>query len=94
MKVPLLCSALLLTALISSLADAADRLAEVLDSLPKVKNIDQVVISPDGKRVAYLVEGTCSVVSLDRSGETGRSLPKDKMKNCCRNSARTPVRAS
>jgi dipeptidyl aminopeptidase/acylaminoacyl peptidase len=46
-------------------AAAQDRIASVFDSLPQVKKIDQVAISPDGKKVAYVVEGICFVISLD-----------------------------
>src|SRR5215467_6849279 len=42
---------------------AQDRVATALDSLPSVKSIDQVSISPDGAQVAYIVGGELSVAS-------------------------------
>ena len=36
---------------------AQDRVAAAIDSLPSVKSIDQVAISPDGSQVAYIVGG-------------------------------------
>jgi len=41
-----------------------DRAATALDSLPSVKNIDQVAISPDGTQVAYIVDGQLSVATV------------------------------
>lgn len=38
--------------------------AAAIDSLPHAKHIDQVVISPDGTRTAYIVEGELYVASL------------------------------
>jgi len=52
----LLCAAL-------SLA-AQDRVAAAIDSLPVVKTIDQVAISPDGSQVAYIVSGELSVATV------------------------------
>jgi dipeptidyl aminopeptidase/acylaminoacyl peptidase len=43
---------------------AQDRAASALDSLPSVKEIDQVAISPDGTQVAYIVEGQLSVATV------------------------------
>ena len=43
--------------LLSTTAVAQDNVATALDSLPSVKKIDQVVISPDGVQLAYVVEG-------------------------------------
>jgi dipeptidyl aminopeptidase/acylaminoacyl peptidase len=62
---------LLLTLLLCTLSDGAvadDSVAAALDSLPTIKKIDQVAISPDGSRVAYIVEGELSVQALG-SGE-------------------------
>ncbi len=42
---------------------AQDRVATAIDSLPSVKSIDQVSISPDGAQVAYIVGGELSVAS-------------------------------
>ena len=56
---------LLLVAMLLSLVSVAqDRAAAALDSLPSVKNIDQVAISPDGTQVAYVVEGELSVAKV------------------------------
>ena len=43
---------------------AQDRVTTALDSLPTIKKIDQVAISPDGKQVAYIIEGKISLVSV------------------------------
>ena len=40
---------------------AQDRVAAAVESLPAIKKIDQVAISPDGTKVAYIVEGELSV---------------------------------
>ncbi len=50
--------------LLSIAAVAQDRAAAALDSLPSVKKIDQVAISPDGAEVAYIVEGQLSVATV------------------------------
>ena len=42
---------------------AQDRVVAALDSLPSIKSIDQVAISPDGAQVAYIVGGELSVAS-------------------------------
>ena len=55
-------------------ASAQDRVASAIDSLPTVKTIDQVAISPDGARVAYIVGGELSVASIE-NGETHRIAP-------------------
>jgi acylaminoacyl-peptidase len=55
----------LLTAVLLSVAGLAqDRAAAALDSLPSIKSIDQVAISPDGTQVAYVVEGEVSVAKV------------------------------
>ena len=41
-----------------------DRVAAAIDSLPAVKSIDQVAISPDGSQVAYIVAGELSVATI------------------------------
>src|ERR1700722_18353160 len=43
---------------------AEDRVAAAIDSLPSIKKIDQVAISPDGTQVAYIVDGELSVSSV------------------------------
>ena len=45
-------------------AAAQDRVAAAVDSLPSIKKIDQVAISPDGAQVAYIVDGQLSVTTL------------------------------
>ena len=50
-------------------AAAQSRVAAVLDSLPKIKKIDQIAISPDGTQVAYIVEGTLTVAAVGGEGE-------------------------
>jgi dipeptidyl aminopeptidase/acylaminoacyl peptidase len=45
-------------------AGAEDRVATALDSLPTIKKIDQVALSPDGTQLAYIVEGELSVQAL------------------------------
>src|ERR1700690_571696 len=45
-------------------AVAQDRVAAAVDSLPSVKKIDQVAISPDGARVAYILDGQLSVTAV------------------------------
>jgi dipeptidyl aminopeptidase/acylaminoacyl peptidase len=49
------------------------RAAEIVDSLPKIKRIEQVAISPDGKQVAAIVEGQLSMSSAD--GGDSRTIP-------------------
>ncbi|HZS98061.1 MAG TPA: S9 family peptidase [Terriglobales bacterium] len=68
---------LLLCTLWSS-AVAQDRIAAALDSLPAIKKIDQVAISPDGKNVAYIVDGELSVESL-AGGDARRIAPDQKL---------------
>ena len=60
---------LLLPLILLGTAVAQDRVAAALDSLPSIKRIDQVVISPDGAQVAYIIDGQLSVASL-ASGAT------------------------
>jgi dipeptidyl aminopeptidase/acylaminoacyl peptidase len=56
-------------------AHAQDRVAAALDSLPTIKKIDRVALSPDGKQVAYIVEGELSVQAL--SGGEARPIAGD-----------------
>ena len=58
-------------------AVAQDRVAVAVDSLPPVKKIDQVAISPDGSQVAYIVEGGLSVVAAT-GGTPLRIAPDQK----------------
>ena len=53
----------------AQLAFASSRAAAVLDSPPQAKKIDQVAISPDGTRVAYIVDGALTIAAID-SGES------------------------
>jgi len=55
---------LLALTLTSTVAVTQDRAATALDSLPSVKKIDQVAISPDGSQVAYIAQGHLSVASV------------------------------
>ncbi len=59
-------------------ASAQDRVTAALDSLPKIKKIEQVAISPDGKQVAYIVEGELSVAVV-AGGEARRIGPEQKL---------------
>jgi dipeptidyl aminopeptidase/acylaminoacyl peptidase len=68
----------LLLCALSSSAVAQDRIAAALDSLPAIKKIDQVAISPDGKNVAYIVDGALSVEAL-AGGEARRIAPEQKL---------------
>ncbi|HST11791.1 MAG TPA: S9 family peptidase [Terriglobales bacterium] len=70
-------TSLLLCALSGS-AVAQDRIAVALDSLPAIKKVDQVAISPDGKNVAYIVDGGLSVASL-AGGDAHRIAPDQKV---------------
>ena len=60
--------------LLSTALYSQDRIAAAIDSLPSVKTIDQVAISPDGSRVAYIVGGELSIASIE-NGETHRIAP-------------------
>jgi len=68
----------LLLCTLSAIAFAQDRIATALDSLPTIKKIDQVAISPDGKSVAYIVDGALSVEPLT-GGEARRIAPDQKL---------------
>ncbi len=41
--------------------------AAILDSMPRARRIQQAEISPDGKRVAYIIDGKLTVASLDNN---------------------------
>ena len=56
---------------------AQDRIADALDSLPKIRRIDQVAISPDGAQLAYVVDGELFAQSLS-GGEARRIAAKQK----------------
>lgn len=54
-------------------AQTKSRAAEIVDSLPKIKRIEQVAISPDGKQVAAIVDGQLSMSSA--GGGDSRAIP-------------------
>jgi len=54
-----------------------DRIAATVDSLPVIRKIDQVAISPDGALVAYIVDGELSVASVT-GGAAHRIAPDQK----------------
>ncbi len=49
-------------------AVAQDRVAAAVASLPPIRKIDQVAISPDGTKVAYIVQGELSVAIVAGGG--------------------------
>jgi dipeptidyl aminopeptidase/acylaminoacyl peptidase len=58
----------LLFAMPSALAQTPpSRAAAVVDSMPRAKTIQEAAISPDGRRVAYIVSGQLTVVQLESS---------------------------
>jgi dipeptidyl aminopeptidase/acylaminoacyl peptidase len=48
---------------------AQDRVAAALDSIPQIRKIDDVAISPDGAKVAYIVDGELSIATLSAGKE-------------------------
>ena len=50
--------------LVSATVAAEDHASTAINSLPSVKKIDQVAISPDGAQVAYIVEGKLWVATV------------------------------
>jgi dipeptidyl aminopeptidase/acylaminoacyl peptidase len=59
-------------------AAAQDRAAAALDSLPQIKKIEQVAISPDGTTVAYIVDGELSVQAVSDGGAARRIASEQK----------------
>jgi len=57
---------------------AQDRAAAALDSLPQIKKIDQVAISPDGTKLMYIVEGELSIAAVG-GGEGRRVATEPKL---------------
>ncbi len=55
--------------------DAGSRAASVLDSMPPTRQIDQVAISPDGSRVAYVTGAAVSVVPASGGAAQSVGLP-------------------
>jgi len=68
----------LLLCALSGNALAQDRIAAALDSLPAIKKIDQVAISPDGKNVACIFDGELSVEPAT-GGDARRIAPDQKL---------------
>jgi dipeptidyl aminopeptidase/acylaminoacyl peptidase len=65
MKQPLFCSLLVFFVVSANeLSLSEDRVASALDSLPSIQKITNVAISPDGSRVAYIVDGFVSVATI------------------------------
>src|SRR5262245_24244875 len=57
---------------------AQDRVAAAIDSLPSIKRIDQVVISPDGTQVAYIYSDQLWVASVN-DAVPHRVAPEQKL---------------
>ncbi len=61
-----LCAVVSLIVCASIFVQAGDtgpsRAATVIDAMPNAKKIDEVAVSPDGSRVAYIVEGRLTVI--------------------------------
>src|SRR5580704_18344470 len=74
MREPKLCVILLLCCALEMASAAQDRVASAIDSLPSVKSIDQVAISPDGSQVAYIVGGELFVAAAS-DGASHRIAP-------------------
>jgi len=74
MRKPRLCVVLLLCCALEIPFAAQDRVAAAIDSLPSVKSIDQVAISPDGSQVAYIVGGELFVAAAS-NGASHRIAP-------------------
>src|SRR5580704_15733909 len=74
MSEPKLCVVLLLCCTLEIPFTAQDRVATAMDSLPSVKSIDQVAISPDGSQVAYIVGGELFVAAAS-DGASHRIAP-------------------
>jgi hypothetical protein len=77
MSEPKLCIVVLLCCVLNIPSVAQDRVAAAIDSLPTVKSIDQVAISPDGSRVAYIVGGELFVAAVS-DGAPHRIAPDQK----------------
>ncbi len=69
-----LCVVLLLCCAVEISSAAQDRVAVAIDSLPSVKSIDQVAISPDGSQVDYIVGGELLVAAVS-DGASHRIAP-------------------
>src|ERR1700733_420960 len=64
----LFCAAAFLVAFVSVFAQegarSPSRAAAALDTMPGAKKIDEVALSPDGSRVAYIADGKLAVVPV------------------------------
>ncbi len=49
---------------------SSSRGASVIDSMPNAKRIEEAVISPDGTRVAYIVQATLTVASIETGSKS------------------------
>ena len=78
MKRPILGFVLLLPLVLLSTAAVAQDAAAALDSLPSVKTIDQVAISPDGALIAYIVDGQ-PFIAAAADGNTHRMAAEQKV---------------
>ena len=74
MRQPKFYVVLLLCCVLEIPSAAQDRVAAAIDSLPSVKSIDQVAISPDGSQVAYIVGGEL-IVAAASDGASHRIAP-------------------
>jgi len=52
--------------------------AAALDSIPQIRKIDDVAISPDGTKVAYIVDGELSIATLS-GGNVRRISDEQKL---------------
>ncbi len=77
MRKPKLCVVLLLCCALEISSAAQDRVAAAIDTLPSVKSIDQVAVSPDGFQVAYIVGGELFVAAVS-DGASHRIAPDQK----------------
>jgi dipeptidyl aminopeptidase/acylaminoacyl peptidase len=68
----LICIAALIGTSLGAQQTAPSRAAVVLDSLPHAKKIAQVALSPDGARVAYIVDGGLAVSAATGGGPSRR----------------------
>ena len=69
---------LLTSVFLTSPVPAQDRIATVLDSLPKIKKIEQAAISPDGWQVAYIVDCELFVADVATGSSHNISLVEQK----------------
>jgi dipeptidyl aminopeptidase/acylaminoacyl peptidase len=77
MKHRLVCFLLVFSlAFAGEVALGQDRVASALDSLPSIQKIANVAISPDGLRVAYIVDGLVSVATI--ADGTQRAIAADQ----------------